>query len=82
MTEDMTDRMSEDFPVTKRINYMVGITRSKVFFFLQSAQFLANDHRRVNRVASDKKPGPHSNPKRYNSIILQYFNNIQNPLVN
>ena len=36
MPEDMSDRMPEDLPVTKRINVMVGITRSKVivFFFI------------------------------------------------
>ena len=28
MPEDMSDRMPEDLPVTKRINVMVGITRS------------------------------------------------------
>jgi hypothetical protein len=32
MPEDMPDRMSEDLPVTKRINDMVGITRSKVIY--------------------------------------------------
>ena len=32
MPEDMSDRMPEDLPVTKRIDVMVGITRSKVFF--------------------------------------------------
>ena len=35
MPEDMSDRMPEDLPVTKRINVMVGITRSKVIWFLQ-----------------------------------------------
>ena len=30
MPEDMSDRMPEDLPVTKRIDAMVGITRSKV----------------------------------------------------
>jgi len=30
MPEDMSDRMTEDLPVTKCINVMVGITRSKV----------------------------------------------------
>ena len=34
MPEDMSDRMPEDLPVTKRINVMVGITRSKVIWFL------------------------------------------------
>ena len=33
MPEDMSDRMPEDLPVTKRINVMVGITRSKVIVF-------------------------------------------------
>jgi len=32
MPEDMSDRMPEDLPVTKRINVMMGITRSKVVF--------------------------------------------------
>ena len=32
MPEDMSDRMPEDLPVTKCINVMVGITRSKVMF--------------------------------------------------
>ena len=31
MPEDMSDRMPEDLPVTKRIDVMVGITRSKVY---------------------------------------------------
>jgi hypothetical protein len=30
--EDMSDRMPEDLPVTKRVDVMVGITRSKVIF--------------------------------------------------
>ena len=30
----MPDRMPEDLPVTKRINVMLGITRSKVFCIL------------------------------------------------
>ena len=34
MSEDMSDRMPEDLPVRKCINVMVGITRSKVIFFL------------------------------------------------
>ena len=34
MPEDMSDRMPEDLPVTKCIDVMVGITRSKVFFWL------------------------------------------------
>ena len=34
MPEDISDRMPEDLPVTKRINVMVGTTRSKVIVFL------------------------------------------------
>ena len=34
MPEDMSDRMPVDLPVTKRINVMVGITRSKVIYFV------------------------------------------------
>jgi len=34
MSEDMSDRMPEDLPVRKCINVMVGITRSKVIFWL------------------------------------------------
>ena len=30
MPEDISDKMPEDLPVTKCINVMVGITRSKV----------------------------------------------------
>ena len=33
MPEDMSDRMPEDLPITKCINVMVGITRSKVILF-------------------------------------------------
>jgi len=33
MPENMSDRMPEDLPVTKCINVMVGITRSKVIFY-------------------------------------------------
>ena len=35
MPEDMSDRMPEDLPVTKRIDVMVGITRSKVIWYFQ-----------------------------------------------
>jgi hypothetical protein len=33
--EDLPARMPEDLPVTKRINVMVGITRSKVFLMTE-----------------------------------------------
>jgi len=35
MPENMSDRMPEDLPVTKCINVMVGITRSKVIVFFR-----------------------------------------------
>jgi hypothetical protein len=34
MPEDMSNRLPEDLPVTKCINVMVGITRSKVILLL------------------------------------------------
>ena len=37
MPEDMSDRMPEVLPVTKCINLMVGITRSKVISVFGSA---------------------------------------------
>ena len=37
MPENMSDRMPEDLPVTKCINVMVGITRSKV---IENRQFV------------------------------------------
>jgi hypothetical protein len=40
MPEDMPGRMPEDMPVTKRINVMVGVTRSKVIVF--NAQYVSN----------------------------------------
>jgi len=36
MPDKMSDRMPEDLPVTKRIDVMVGITRSKVICFFLS----------------------------------------------
>ena len=38
MPEDVSDRMPEDLPVSKCINVMVGITRSKVFFWVVNWQ--------------------------------------------
>jgi len=40
MPEDMSDRMPEDLPVRKCINVMVGITQSKViwYIYISSAQ--------------------------------------------
>jgi len=38
MPNKMSDRMPEDLPVTKCINVMVGITRSKVIFQRGRAQ--------------------------------------------
>ena len=41
MPEDMSDRMPEDLPVTKCINVMVGITRSKVFLYVATCLALS-----------------------------------------
>ena len=41
MPEDMSDRMPEDLPVTKCINVMVGITRSKVILFFRYHIYVA-----------------------------------------
>ena len=40
MPEGMSDRMPEDLPVTKRINVMVRITRSKVICFFGGQTFM------------------------------------------
>ena len=40
MPEDMSDKMPEDLPVTKRIDVMVGITRSKVISIIYYYQLL------------------------------------------
>ena len=42
MPEDMSDRMPEDLPVTKRIDVMVGITRSKKNFLRVRTFMLMN----------------------------------------
>jgi hypothetical protein len=41
MPENMSDRMPEDLPVTKCINAMVGITRSKVILFSRCDHILS-----------------------------------------
>ena len=50
MPEDMPDRMPEDLPVTKCINVMVGITRSKVIYitcFFHCAWWRCRSRRRT-----------------------------------
>jgi len=44
MPEDMSDRMPEDLPVRKSINVMVGITRSKVFFYIVPVHIHKHPH--------------------------------------
>jgi hypothetical protein len=39
MPENMSDRMPEDLPVTKCINVMVGITRSKVIIVIYHCRY-------------------------------------------
>jgi hypothetical protein len=43
MPENMSDRMPEDLPVTKCINVMVGITRSKVIFISTMETFISTN---------------------------------------
>jgi len=50
MTEDMPGRMPEDMPVTKCINVMVGITRSKVI--IVSTTFFSSNRSNNTKQAS------------------------------
>ena len=43
MLEDMPDRMPEDLPVTKRIDVMVGVTRSKVILLYHDMFLIYHD---------------------------------------
>ena len=52
MPEGMSDRMPEDLPVTKCINVMVGITRSKVFFPVSQWVPQFNYHHLSNHLIS------------------------------
>ena len=56
MPDKMSDRMPEDLPVTKCINVMVGITRSKVFFHRKPSSYrgspFGNPHLGSHRLAS------------------------------
>ena len=50
MPEDMSDRMPEDLPITKCINVMVGITRSKVIYWNKFlVQILGKGHFKSGR---------------------------------
>ena len=57
MSEDMSDRMPEDLPVRKCINVMVGITRSKVFFFWTFSSVLRIRENMANRDKQGHEPG-------------------------
>ena len=50
MPEDMPDRMPEDLSVTKRINVMVGITRSKVIDAFCKLKMLLLNIRKQKRI--------------------------------
>ena len=50
MPEDMPDRMPEDLSVTKRINVMVGITRSKVIDAFCKLNMLLLNIRKQKRI--------------------------------
>ena len=57
MPEDMSDRMPEDLPVTKRINVMAGITRSKVIvvFFPSLSHPAALDRQRQETTTKQRE---------------------------
>ena len=50
MPEDMPDRMPEDLSVTKRINVMAGITRSKVIDAFCKLKMLLLNIRKQKRI--------------------------------
>ena len=56
MPEDMSDRMPEDLPVTKRIVVMVGITRSKVILFFVWFSVSFEKKKRDGNVPLRKQP--------------------------
>ena len=58
MLEDMSDRMPEDLPVTKRIDVIVGMTRSKVIvvFGLLGAQ-VGKEKGKDNKI-NNSRPVP------------------------
>ena len=64
MSEDMSDRMPEDLPVRKCINVMVGITRSKVFFFFPCPGVSRSHHRSV---------GCHNKPMGFDAKIVEFW---------
>ena len=70
----MSDRMPEDFPVTKCIDVMVGITRSKVFFCKSRGATLEDflvplglpsSGRFLHTVSSDHLTSPQPVPMRF-----------------
>ena len=55
MPKDMSDRMPEDLPVTKRVNAMVGITRSKVIVFFTLSHPAALDRQRQETTTKQRE---------------------------
>ena len=55
MPENMSDRMPEDLPVTKCINVMVGITRSKVIFTLEKSRGSSGGCRAATRSRAEQR---------------------------
>ena len=49
MREDMSDRTPADLPETKRIDVMVGITRSKVISLLNATDLELQDVRVISK---------------------------------
>ena len=58
MPESMSDRMPEDLPVTKCINVMVGITRSKVIFIIRGGLVIGGRDDRGNMLWEISRDDP------------------------
>jgi len=78
MPENMSDRMPEDLPVTKCINVMVGITRSKVIFGFHQ---LDQPKKKKTCQIPQKIDPPFLAPKNYIPYYTIYFhiNPMKNP---
>jgi hypothetical protein len=68
MPEDMSDRMPEDLPVTKCINVMVGITRSKVITCFYEDDWLISA--RAGSFSTPRVFGVLRSQHRSNGMIL------------
>ena len=80
MPEDMSDRMPEDLPVTKSIDVMVGITRSKVIFLYHLHHCW--DPYGTLRGSSDRSPMVDPVGRWHLGIIILTMCNVNPVLIN